>query len=130
MSQFKGDVPNVETGTVLAAATAAVTANYGPFFIADRTYEVVEMSELHTTASSDTTPPTLKLEKLTGTTAPGSGTVISAGTGINLHSAANTVQTVSCSNAIINRGDRLSLKQTTTPTALAGVTVDVVLRPV
>lgn len=129
MSQFKGDVPNVETGTVLAGATAAVTANYGPFFIADRDYEVVEMTEAHTTLSSDATPPTLALEKLTGTQAPGAGTVISAST-INLHLAANTVQKVSCSNKVINKGDRLSLKQTTTPTALAGVTVDVVLRPV
>lgn len=129
MSHFRGEDPNHVVSVQLKSTDAATTANYGVVFIADRSYEVVEMSETHATASSDTTPPTLALELLAKGVAKGSGTVISVGT-INLHATADTPQTVACKNTVIARGQRLSLKQTTTPTALAGVEVTIVLRPV
>jgi hypothetical protein len=128
MSQFKGDVPNVEIGTVLQGAQPVTTANYGPFFIADRVYEIVQASEVHTAAGTGGAC-TLQIEKLTGTQAPGAGTTVLVAS-FNLVGTANTVQTQSGSNKIINAGDRLSLKLTGTPTSVANLNVDVVLRPV
>lgn len=128
MSQFKGDVPNVEVGNVIQGTQAATAANYGPFFIADRAYEIVEAREAHTAVGTGGAC-TLQVEKLTGTQAPGAGTTVLAAS-FNLVGTANTVQTQSGSNKIINAGDRLSLKLTGTPTSVANVSVDLVLRPV
>lgn len=128
MSHFRGEDPNVEIGNVIQGAQAVTTTNYGPFFIADRAYEIVEAREAHTAAGTGGAC-TVQVERLTGTTAPGSGTVMLAAA-FNLVGTANTVQTQSGSNNRLNTGDRLSLKLTGTPTSVANVSVDVVLRPV
>lgn len=128
MSHFRGEDPNVEIGTVLQGAQAATVANYGPFFIADRAYEIVQASEAHTALGTGGAC-TLQIEKLTGTQAPGAGVTVLAAA-FNLVGTVNTVQTQSGSNNRINVGDRLSLKLTGTPTSVANMNVDVVLRPV
>lgn len=72
-------------------------------------YELVAVSEVHTTAS---TSGTLQLEKCTGTTAPGSGTDLLAST-ISLSGAANTVLNgtlgTTRSDRVFVVGDRLAL---------------------
>lgn len=128
MSQFKGDTPNLTVGNVIQGLQAATATNYGPFFIADRAYEIVEAREVHTALGTGGAC-TVQVEKLTGTQAPGAGATVLAAA-FNLVGTINTVQTQSGSNKILNAGDRLSLKLTGTPTSVANVNVDVVLRPV
>lgn len=60
----------------LPGATAATVANYSTFWIAPVRCYVTGFKEVHATAGSDSGAATLMLEKLTGTTAPGSGVSI------------------------------------------------------
>lgn len=110
---------------------AATAANYGVFFIAPVGCAVTVFKEVHQTAGSDAGAVTLDLEKLTGTTAPDSGTSMLAST-LSLKATANSVQTATLSNTISNRaltaGDRLCLKDSGTLTAVANVTVLVELQ--
>lgn len=118
--------------------TAATAANYTtPFFIADRTYEIISAVERHEVAGSDMGAVTLTVEKVPSGTAPGSGTVVLAST-FNLKGTANTnqeqvvLQTFSGSTPIrrLNRGDALCLKTSGTLTAVDGVTVSVLLKSI
>lgn len=115
---------------VLAGSSAATSSNYGAFFIANRTYTVMSVVESHATAGSDASAVTLQVEKLTGTTAAGSGTNLLA-TAINLKGTANTVVTPPLvTSGVLNLrvGDRLSLAPTGTLTSLAHVVVTVYLQ--
>lgn len=103
--------------------------NYGICFIATRPCSIKSVSEVHTVLGSST--PTLQIEKLTGTTAPGSGTPILL-TAFDLHATANIVQRgVLVSTKQTTSGlllsDRLALKVSGTLTALKGVTVTIEL---
>lgn len=121
--------------TVRIPGTDAATAgNYtAPFFIADRTYEIIEVKERHETAGSDAGAVTVMLKKVPSGTAPGSGTdTLSAG--INLKATANTNQSgtlhATLSNRRLEAGDALALVTTGTLTAVAGVTVAVTLKAI
>lgn len=102
-------------------------------FVADRAYQLVGVREVHGTASSDGGAVTLDVVKLTGTTAPASGTTMLSGT-INMKGTANTVVsgglTATAANLLLAVGDRIGFNYTGTVTALADVNVTLVLRPV
>ena len=107
--------------------TAAATAtNYGTFFIVPFTCVLTKFQEVHQTAGTDAGNVTLTLEKLTGTTAPDSGSVVLE-TALSLKATINSVQTATLTTTNANRnlaiGDRLCLKDTGTLTAVANVTV-------
>lgn len=119
--------------------TAQTAVNYtAPFFIANRSYKVIQVIERHEAAGTDAGSVTLQLVKVPSGTAPGSGTnILSAG--INLKATANTNQTItSLTSTKINQdtssrlvsGDALSLSSSGTLTALKGVTVYVLLRAI
>ena len=130
MVQFQ-DIENKDGNSITASlpgALSATAANYGVFFIASRPIEVMKVSEAHTTAGSDGGAVTLQIEKLTGTTALDSGSTILA-TAFDLKGTANTVvsyQGVGLTvNVQLREGDRLALKDTGTPTDVAGVCVTI-----
>lgn len=109
-------------------ADAATTANYGVFFIVPIACLVTAFKEVHETAGTDAGAVTIDLEKLTGTTAPGSGSSVLSST-LSLKATANTVQSATITSTSANKtlaiGDRLALKRTGTLTSVAGVTVHV-----
>lgn len=107
--------------------TAAATAtNYGVFFIAPFACYISGFKEVHQTAGTDGGAVTLTLEKLSGTTAPDSGSVMLAST-LSLKGTANTVQTGTLTTTLANRnlaiGDRMCLKDAGVLTSVANVTV-------
>ena len=126
---------------------AQTAANYtAPFFIAQRSYEVVEITERHELAGSDAGAVTLMVKKVPSGTAPASGyDILSAG--INLKATANTNQTFTSKTSTkiqqtyetattntpyrrLSDGDSLALVTTGTLTALKGVTVSVILKAI
>lgn len=116
----------------LKSTEPATAANYAPFFTADKAYTVVSATEVHGTAGSDGGAVTLQLEKLTGTTAPDSGTVLLS-TAFNLKGTANTVQYgtfVATDAVVLQRGDRLCLKDAGVMTAVANLQVTIFLQPI
>ena len=86
--------------------------------------------EVHSTAATDAGAVTLQVEKLAGTAAPGSGTLV-LDTAFDLKGAANTVvskrQKTDFVSALSARqfsaGDRVGLLTSGTLTSLANVTV-------
>ncbi len=110
----------------LPGSLAATAGDYGVIFICRHPMEVLRVAEVHSTASS--VVGTLDVEKLTGTTAPGSGTSILATT-FNLQSTANTVvnkeNTGLSSARQFLENERLALKTTGVLTLLAGVQVTI-----
>lgn len=111
----------------LAGTSAATSANYSLIFTADRNCVVSSVVEVHGTKGTDASSVTLQLQKMTGTTAPGSGdNLLSAA--IDLKGTINTVQyplLVTTGKATLAKGDRLGLKTTGTLTAVADVQVTV-----
>lgn len=112
---------------VLPGTSAATAGNYGVIFIAPYPCTFIGATEVHAVLGTDGSAVTLQIEKLTGTTASGSGTSLLA-TGFNLKGTINTVQTAQL--AAITRpsfnlvkGDRLGLKLTGTPTSVSQVCV-------
>lgn len=109
---------------------AATTTNYSTFFIADRVYTVVSVSEIHAVASSGGAT-TLDITKDTGTGAPASGSsVLTSGT-FNLAATANTLQTINAVASGVAQlavGDRLACKLSGTPTSMTNVQVQIALR--
>lgn len=115
---------------------AATAANYtAPFFIAERPYEVLWCMERHETKGTDAGAVTVMLKKVPSGTATGSGIDILTA-GISLKGTNNTNQegiisqarTTAIYNRRLSTGDALSLVTTGTLTAVAGVTVSVLLR--
>ena len=98
-------------------------------YIATRPVILKAVSRTHTTAS---TSGTLQLEKCTGTTAPGSGTVLLTAT-VSLAGAANTVVsgTVLATPDTIKlaTGDRLGIVIAGTMTSLVGGIATITLAP-
>lgn len=124
--------------TNLPGTTAQTAANFTtPFFIANRTYEVITVTERHETAGSDAGAVTVQLKKVPSGTAPGSGTSILT-TALSLKTTANTNQsgtvslviTSSIADRVLVAGDALSLLSSGTLTALVGVTVSVLLKAI
>lgn len=117
--------------TRLKNTDAATAANYGVFFIADKTFRVTSVTEIHGTAGTDGGTVSLNIEKLTGTQAPDGGKVILT-TAFSLKTTINTVQygtLVTNDPIILLRGDRLCLKDAGVLTAVANLTVTVYLQP-
>lgn len=106
------------------------------FFVADRAYNVVAISEVHATAGNDAGAVNLQVTKDTSTDAPGAGTDLltnNTNAGFNLKGTANTVQngtlTATAASLKLAAGDRLSVDFAGTLTTLAGVVVSVYLEP-
>lgn len=97
------------------------------FFVAPAACKVLAISEVHATAGSDGGAVTAVVTKDTGTAAPGAGTSLHQSGSFNLKGTANTVQTATLSTTAatltLAAGDRLAIKLTGTPTAVAGAAV-------
>lgn len=114
----------------LFGTSAATAANYGVFFIAQRPYEVMEISEAHTTAGSSADA-ALNIERLQGTEALDAGDAICVAA-FELDGTADTVVTkksTALQNRVLSIGDRLALDDAGTLTNVAGVTVSILLKP-
>lgn len=101
-------------------------ANYGIFFIAIKPCEVLLVKQIHGTAS---TSGTVTVEKLTGTTAKGSGTAIT-----NAMSTSGTANTVATATLVAGTtqlaiGDRLAIKNGGTLTNGKDLQLTVYLKP-
>lgn len=112
---------------VISGTSAATAANYGMIFIAPYTAMFVGAYEVHGTLGTSGSAVSVQIEKLVGTQASGSGTSLLAA-GFNLKSAINTVQTASLAvitknNFALNKGDRLGLVLTGTPTSVAQLVI-------
>lgn len=108
---------------VLPGTSPATASNYGVFFIAPYSCSFVGATEVHGTKGTDVSAVSLQIEKLTGTTASGSGTNLLA-TGFDLKGNINTVQTAVLAFAVSNtfnlvKGDRLGFVLSGTPTSVA-----------
>lgn len=116
-----GDVP----GTL-----AQTAGDYGMIFTATAPCEVLIVSEVHAVAATIGTV-TLDVEKLTGTTAPGSGTSILAAQ-FSLTSTANTPVRKSgtglSSARQLDAGNRIAIKTTGVLTTLQGVQVTLYIK--
>lgn len=110
----------------IPGTSPATAANYSTFYISNFVATITSFKEVHAVIGSDAGAVTLQLEKLTSTTAPGSGTSLLT-SALSLKATANTVQTGSLTTTLANInlavGDRLALKLAGTPTSVANVTV-------
>lgn len=112
----------------LKNAEPATAGNYSAFFIAPRPIEVMQIQVSWTVASSSGT---VQVQRLTGTTAPDSGSNIMV-TAQSTASTANTVNVKSgtlLQNRILNQGDRLGLVDGGTLTNLANLVVTILYKP-
>lgn len=119
----------------LATAASLVTQH---FFVVPSACRLIGMTEIHATAESTAATMTAYIEKLTGTTAPGSGTTEMSGT-FDMKATANTLQTGTIttagtgdSDAPIRQfaaGDRVGIVFSTVGTELAGVVVTLTFAP-
>lgn len=119
-------VPMTEP-VVFQVSTAAQSVNQ-TIFVADAAYQVTGVKMVWGTASSSGTA---TVEKLTGTTAPGSGTAMLQST-ISTAGTANTVTagTLTATTATLQlaAGDRIGFVQSGTQTGLVGLNVVVTLK--
>lgn len=102
---------------------AANAANFA-FFITDAAYQVVSIKEIHSVVGGAVAAVTV--EKLTGTTAPGSGTAIPTAA-FDCTATINTLLTATLTSTVADTklaaGDRLGIVGTGTRTGLLGVVV-------
>jgi hypothetical protein len=116
------------TYTMVANGSIASTR----IFTADRAYEVLEASEVHSTAGSDGSAVTATVTIDKGVTAPGAG-VNCLTTTFSEKSTANTTVFLSPTTAlhtrILKAGDGIGVLYTGVLTALAGETITVSLMP-
>ena len=116
----------------IQGTNAATATNYGIFFIAPFRCEVVRIDEVHQTLGTDGGAVTVTVERLQGTEALDAGDDLLA-TLLSLKATINTVQngtlTATKENRILNRGDRLALKDAGVLTTVAGVCVTVKIMP-
>lgn len=121
-----------------AVQPSAQIATNQCFFIARTACRIVGITEIHATAESTASTLTGYVEKLTSTTAPGSGTTVMSGT-FNLKATANTLQTATLTTSgtgdsdaadlQLAAGDRLSFVVSAAVTELAGICVEVAIAP-
>lgn len=118
-------------GAFVQGANAATAANYGCFFVADKAYEVVSISEAHHVAGTDAGGVTLSVEKCVSGVAPDSGVDLLA-SAFSLKAIVDTPQfgnlTLTKPNLLLKKGDRLVLKDTGVLTAVSDVAVTVIIR--
>jgi len=107
------------------------------FFIADRAYQVVGITEIHAVAGNDGSAVNMQVTKDTGTNAPGAGADLltnNTNAGFNMKGTANTLQTgtltATAADLVMAAGDRLSVDFAGNVATLAGTVVSVVLKPV
>lgn len=114
----------------IQGTNASATSSYSVFFIAPVAMRLFEVRETHAVAGTDGSAVTLNIEKLTGTLAPGSGTLL-LNNAFNLKGAINTVTTgtITTFAASFNlaQNDRLAFVLTGTPTSVQNVSVSVTL---
>lgn len=115
----------------LYGTSAATAGNYSTFLNVPYPFEVLGIQESHSVAGTNAGDVTLQVEKLTGTTAPGSGLNLLA-TPFNLKATANTVYQGSLTTTRSTRnfvaGDRMAIELTGTPTDVANLVVTLWLR--
>lgn len=106
-------------------------------FIADTDYELVSVSEVHEVLGTDGSAVTLDIKKCTGVQAAASGTSMLLTT-FNLKATVQTIVTKSVSNAglavlqssrRVKAGERIALDFSGTMTAVAGLCVNLWLKP-
>lgn len=111
---------------------AATAAKYGNFFIADKPYQVIAISEVHRTAGSDAGAVTLSVEKCLSGVVVDSGVDLLNPTKFNLKATAATPQFAILTDTLpslnLIKGDRLILKDTGVLTAVNDVCVTVYLK--
>ena len=109
----------------LSLATDMIDKN---IFIADRSYKIKEIKEVHTTAETTAATLTLDIKKCTGTTAPASGTTILSST-FNMKGVANTIVSKFPIDTqyTLAKDDRLALDFSAAATELVGVVIIIVL---
>lgn len=127
------------------AVPGRVEVTYGPqlsadigseaFFIANAAYEVIDVTEVHSTAESTAGSLNIQLERLQSTEAPGgNGDALltdNSNAGFDGKGTANTVQTgtlVSDGTQQLSEGDRLGLNFSASANELDGVVVAVTLK--
>lgn len=112
----------------LSGIAPQTAGNYSTFFLAPYAMTISKIMEVHTTTNGAAL--TLYVEKLTGTTAPGSGTNVMTGT-FNLNATANTNQTATLTPTVgviqLAAGDRLGLVKTGTLTSITNITITLIL---
>lgn len=116
---------------IVVGSSAATNTNYGVFFTAPFTCMFTHTTEVHSVKGTDAGAVTLQIEKLIGTQATGAGVNL-LGTPFDLKGTINTVQTgilaiVTQKTFTLNKGDRLGLSLTGTPTSLSQVVLTVQL---
>ncbi len=117
--------------TTLPGDEALTNINYGSFFIANRACTILKISESHTDLSTGGGNEDCQVRKLASGDAPAGGVPCLAGTGIDLTTAINVVQSPALGGAadlVLAAGDRLSLEDDGVLTALEGVCVTVDLQ--
>lgn len=131
--QIAGDSNLVCTSFVTIGAPAAATDT--AFFIANRSYLVTSVREIHAVAAGGAS--TLQLVKDTSTNAPGAGTDLltnNTNTGFDLNATANTVQTGTLTATIATKtlaaGDRLSVDFANAIQSSSGITVTACMAPI
>ena len=115
-------------------ASAATALNYtAPFFIAQRDYQLISVTERHEVAATDMGAVTMMLNKVPSGTAPASGTAMLTA-GLSLKTTANTNQSGSlvttAGGLLVPRGYALSFVTTGTLTDVQGVTASLILKAV
>ena len=115
----------------IIGTVAASTDGYGVFLIVPIACLVTKIQEVHEVKGTNAGAVTLNVEKLTGTTAIDSGSVLLP-TAIDLKGTVNTVVTptltTTATTRSLARGDRLALKDSGTLTSVFNVTVLVELQ--
>jgi hypothetical protein len=121
--KLNGDA-NLITATYYFTGTPAATDQV--FFVAPRACRIQSIRQVHSVAAGGTS--TLTVIKDSGTSAPGTGTVVQTGS-FNLNATANTVQTATLSSTVatitLAAGDRLAVKFANAIQSTAGLVVTV-----
>src|SRR3990167_2502308 len=129
----EGLIKTTEVFAVRAFIVDGATAgNYDHFFTASFPCEVIQAYETHRVLGTNAGAVTLYIEKIASGVALDAGVSVLATT-FNLKSTVNVPvrikSTGTNANRVLNPGDRLALKDAGTLTAVAGVLVEVLLRP-
>jgi hypothetical protein len=99
------------------------------FFIADRTYEILDLRANYDVIANDGGGVTIDVTADSGTTAPGSGVSVTTGA-FNLKSTVRTTQVATLAvlgNRFLLKGDRLSTKPAGTTSQVAGLVITAAL---
>lgn len=116
---------------IIIGSSAATNSNYGVFFTAPFTCMFTDATEVHSVKGTDGSAVTLQIEKLTGIQATGAGINL-LGIPFDLKGIINTAQisilaVLSQKTFTLNKGDRLGLSLTGTPTSLSQVVLTIQL---